>query len=89
MLKISLRIGTGIALIILAFIIPWWVTCVALLVLAYTFPFFFEFLLVGGILWLLYYPASPFNTYVPLVLLAVMFVGIEYSKKYLIFYSNE
>ena len=80
------RILFVLGLFYLAFVAPWWIVFILTLTGAYIFPIFFEFFLVGGILDALVIEGR----HIPIIIFwALLFISIEYSKKYLIFYNNE
>jgi hypothetical protein len=87
--KIFLRLVLDVLVLAAVFMLPWWLSIVFLIVVAASIPFFFEFLILGGILGVLVIQATGVNPFIPIATIALLFIIIEYLKKYLIFYDYE
>jgi hypothetical protein len=89
MAQLSLRIFIDVSLIVLAFIVPWWASFMLVILFAFIFQLYFEFFVVSAILYGLYYSLAGFSGVLLFALVPLLFIGIEFSKKYLIFYHYE
>ncbi len=83
------RILADVVLCALVFVLPWWLSLAILILAAFVFPLFFEFFVFSAILYVLYYRVTNLPFVIPLIIVPLMVIGIEYFKKFLIFYSYE
>jgi hypothetical protein len=89
MSQILFRILSGILIFLLVFVLPWWLSLAIIILAGFIFPLFFEFFLFSAILYVLFYRVTELPIALPLILAPLLFIGIEYTKKFLIFYRYE
>ena len=86
------RVIFDILIFISVFVLPWWITVPLAFVGIFLFVEYYEFILIGVILYSLYMVegmkilSSPF---IYSVIISVIFLGVQALRHYIILYKNE
>ncbi|MEK7105827.1 MAG: hypothetical protein AAB895_00535 [Patescibacteria group bacterium] len=86
------RVIFDIVLFISVFTMPWWLTVILAFVGIFSFKHFYEFIIVGIVMYSLFaIPGTNFISnpvYVSLII-GIVYIGIQYLRSNMIIYNNE